>query len=377
MKLKMDSLIKQTNNLSVLIVDDMAKNIQLAAKFLTHEGYNLFFAQSGEAAMKQVNNRPFDLILLDVMMPVMDGFEVCRRIKENENTKNIPIIFLTARTDDEAIKKGFTFGGVDYITKPFNPVELIARVKTHIKLRLREKELNDLNATKDTLLSIISHDLKTPFFNIMALGELILSGFNEYDDAMKKELISNMVESSRISHNLLDNLLKWVRVQTGKIKHNPEEISLESSFNEVIQLLQTPLKSKDLIFTLDVPHDMIVCADVNMLQTIFRNLITNAIKYSHRGGKISVIVKRQEETAVIEVTDTGIGVSAEKKEKMFYPSTNSSTPGTENEPGSGFGLILVREFVEQNKGTISVESMPGEGTTFRFTLPVSCGKSDS
>lgn len=369
----MESEIKPANSLSVLIVDDMAKNIQLAAKFLTNEGYNLFFAQSGEAAMKQVNSRSFDLILLDVMMPMMDGFEVCRRIKENERTKNIPIIFLTARTDDDAIKKGFSLGGVDYITKPFNPVELIARVNTHIKLCLREKELNDLNTTKDTLLSIISHDLKTPFFNIMGLGELILSGYDEYDDTMKKELILNMVESSRISHNLLDNLLNWIRVQTGKIKYSPEQVSIDSPFNEVLDLLRPQLIKKEVGFTLNVPQNMVVCADVNMLQTIFRNLMTNAIKYTPRGGSISVNVKQQNVTAIVEITDTGVGISGDRLEKLFIPSGNSSTPGTEKEPGSGFGLILIKEFVELNKGKISVESEEGRGTTFRFTLPVTCG----
>ena len=176
---------------SILIVDDMPKNIQLVAKFLTDEGYNLFFAQSGVAALKQVNTRPFDLILLDVMMPGMDGFEVCEKIKEIPSAHNIPVIFLTAKTDDEAIARGFSLGGVDYITKPFNPVELVARVRTHLKLRQREKQLRDLNSTKDTLLSVISHDLKTPFFNIMGLGELLLKDYDGYDDPTKKEFKKN------------------------------------------------------------------------------------------------------------------------------------------------------------------------------------------
>jgi two-component system sensor histidine kinase/response regulator len=370
----METMLKPTSLLSVLIVDDMPKNIQLAAKFLTNEGYNLFFAQGGEAAMKQINSRSFDLILLDVMMPVMDGFETCRRIKENEKTRDIPIIFLTARTDDEAIKKGFAIGGVDYITKPFNPVELIARVKTHINLRIREKELNDLNSTKDTLLSIISHDLKTPFFNIMGLGELLLSGYNEYDDSMKKELISNMVESSRISHNLLDNLLNWIRVQTGRINSNPEEIEVRKIVQEVVELLKAQIQNKDIDLKIEISQETIVWADVNMLQTIIRNLVTNAIKYSKRGGKIIIYAQQQNNEAIIEVRDSGIGIPEEKRKKLFMPSANLSTPGTENELGSGFGLVLVREFVEQNKGTISIESREGEGATFRFTLPVATDK---
>jgi len=181
-ELKKIDLEQNSGKHSILIVDDVAKNIQLVAKFLTHEGYNLFFAQSGESAIKQIAARTFDLILLDIMMPGMDGFEVCRKIKNQDKSKDIPVIFLTAKTDDEVIVKGFDIGGVDYITKPFNPIELIARVKTHLQMRSRELELEELNNTKDTLLSVISHDLRTPFFNIMSIGELLLKNYKNYDE---------------------------------------------------------------------------------------------------------------------------------------------------------------------------------------------------
>jgi two-component system sensor histidine kinase/response regulator len=315
----------------------------------------------------------FDLILLDVMMPVMGGFEVCRKIKGSEKTKNIPIIFLTARTDDEAIEKGFALGGVDYITKHFSPVELIARVRTHIDLRKREKELLDLNNTKDMLLSIISHDLKTPFFNIMGLGDLLLKGFDEYDDAMKKELIGNMVESSRISHNLLDNLLNWIRVQTGKMKCSPQIVSLNKPVNEVYDLLETQLKNKNVNYRSEIGDDIQVFADINMLQTIIRNLLTNAIKYTPRGGTVIIKAEAVNNRVEVKVMDTGIGITADKLDNLFQPANILSTPGTEGEPGTGFGLILIKEFVEQNKGEIEVESRPGERTAFRFTLPATRG----
>jgi two-component system sensor histidine kinase/response regulator len=373
MKSKNEHKPKPTGGNSILIVDDMAKNIQLVAKFLTDQGYTLYFAQSGEVALKQINSRMFDLILLDVMMPVMGGFEVCRKIKGSEKTKNIPIIFLTARTDDEAIEKGFALGGVDYITKPFSPVELIARVRTHIDLRKREKELLDLNNTKDMLLSIISHDLKTPFFNIMGLGDLLLKGFDEYDDAMKKELIGNMVESSRISHNLLDNLLNWIRVQTGKMKCSPQIVSLNKPVNEVYDLLETQLKNKNVNYRSEIGDDIQVFADINMLQTIIRNLLTNAIKYTPRGGTVIIKAEAVNNRVEVKVMDTGIGITADKLDNLFQPANILSTPGTEGEPGTGFGLILIKEFVEQNKGEIEVESRPGERTAFRFTLPATRG----
>ena len=362
--------MKDTANVpAILIVDDVPRNIQLVAKFLTNEKYNLFFAQSGETALKQIGSRTFDLILLDVMMPGMDGFDVCREIKKNKVTEDIPVIFLTAKSDEEAITRGFSLGGVDYITKPFNPNELAARVKTHLQLRLREKELRNLNTTKDTLLSIISHDLRTPFFNIMGLGEMLLNDYNAYDDAMKKELITSIVDSSRASHILLDNLLGWTRIQTGKIIYNPENCDIETVVLNVFDFVASQARNKhvECVFTAD--DKAIVYADMNMLQTIIRNLVSNAIKFTPHGGRVEVRIGHDEKEVVVEVTDTGIGISPERLIEIFDPKELKSTPGTDNEPGTGFGLILTKEFIELNRGKIEAESVEGKGTTFRFNLP--------
>lgn len=354
---------------SILIVDDVAKNIQLVAKFLTKEGYNLYFAQSGEAALKQVEQNYFDLILLDIMMPEMDGFEVCRRIKENKKNHLVPIIFITAKTDDEAIKKSFSIGGVDYITKPFNPEELIARVRTHISLQSRERELRELNSTKDTILSIISHDLKTPFFNIMGLGEIMLNNYEGFSDAEKKELLTNMVDSARASHNLLDNLLNWIRMQTGKIAFMPIRSNINSLIKGTIELarFQATSKGVDLIYN-DI-SDVEVFTDEHMFNTILRNLMTNAIKYTNSGGKVEILAQEIDEIVKISVKDNGVGIPSEKIDKLFSYGNSVSTPGTNQELGSGFGLIITHDFVKKNKGELTVESEVGQGTTFSFTLP--------
>jgi two-component system sensor histidine kinase/response regulator len=361
--------IQNTNSFSILIVDDVAKNIQLVAKFLTKEGYNLFFAQSGEAALKQVEGRGFDLILLDIMMPEMGGFEVCRRLKKNVRTSQIPIIFLTAKTDDESISKGFEAGGVDYVTKPFNPSELLARVKTHIQLQQREKELRDLNNAKDTLFAIIGHDLKTPFFTIMGLADILLSNYNEYSDTERKELITFINESAKSSHILLDNLLNWTRMQTGTIKSEPVNLNIEQIIIENVKLLQSQAHTKEVSLNYSIDGEILVFADVNMLNTILRNLISNAIKFTPREGSVKINVTKDDHIAIIEVIDTGIGIPMNKLEKLLSGKESFSTLGTENESGTGLGLILTKGFVQLNNGTLNVESNEGQGTTFRFTLP--------
>ena len=359
-----------SKNPSILIVDDVPKNIQLVAKFLTDEGYNLFFAQSGEAALKQVNSRTFDLILLDIMMPEMDGYEVCSEIQKNPATQNIPIIFLTAKSDDEDIARGFSLGGVDYVTKPFNPVELLARVRTHIFLRQREKELQNLNTTKDTLLSIISHDLRTPFFNIIGLGELLLSNYDTYDDSMKKELISNIVDSSRASYNLLENLLSWTHIQTGKIMYNPDTIDLRVIVMEILDFVHGQAKNKEVDCIYTATDEYKVYADINMLKIIIRNLVTNAIKYTPRNGRVEVQAHKENDRVIIKVIDTGVGIPQTQLKDIFVSQKVKSTPGTENEPGTGFGLILTKEFIEMNQGKIKALSVVGKGTTFQFDLPL-------
>lgn len=359
----------RNENYSILIVDDVAKNIQLVAKFLTKEGYNLYFAQSGEAALKQVEQHDFDLILLDIMMPGMDGFEVCRKIKENKKNQMVPVIFITAKTDDEAIKKSFSLGGVDYITKPFNPEELLARVKTHISLQSREKELRDLNATKDTLLSIISHDLKTPFFNIMGLGEILLNSYNSFTDVEKKELLSDIIESARASHNLLDNLLSWIRMQTGRIAFQPCKCNLNMLIKGTIGLVQIQANNKEVELKYNDVPDLDVFADENMFNTILRNLLSNAIKYTAKGGTVEIITEGIDDMVKISVKDNGVGIPQEKIEKLFSYGNSVSTPGTNQEMGSGFGLIITNDFVTMNKGKLTVESEVGMGTTISFTLP--------
>jgi two-component system, sensor histidine kinase and response regulator len=361
---------QESDSYSILIVDDVAKNIQLVAKFLTKEGYNLYFAQSGEAALKQIEGRVFDLILLDIMMPKMDGFEVCRRIKSNSKTQQVPIIFLTAKTDDDSISKGFDAGGVDYVTKPFNPSELLARVKTHIRLQQREKDLRELNNAKNTLFSIIGHDLKTPFFTIMGLADILLTNYDEYPDSERKELISFINESAKASHILLDNLLSWTRMQTGTIKSEPVCIDIEQIVNENLALLQSQAITKEVELKAIIEGEISVFADLNMLNTILRNLINNAIKFTPRLGSVRIEVSKNETHAIISVVDTGIGIPSEKLERLLSDKKPASTLGTENESGTGLGLVLTKGFVQLNNGTIQVESIAGMGTTFRFTLPL-------
>jgi len=232
-----------------------------------------------------------------------------------------------------------------------------------------ESKLKDLNATKDKFFSIIAHDLKGPFNGIMGLSEILK------DDARNLELseiidFAKMIHSSALqSHQLLDQLLSWARIQEGKISFNPVPNLLHSMVSEVILLFLDVAERKKIMIVNQVPIQMIVVADTAMLKTILRNLISNALKFTNANGEVKIKAKTGDSGVEIEVEDNGGGINAVDIHKLFKVDVSFSRPGTENERGTGLGLILCKEFVEKHGGHISAESKHGEGSQFKFTLP--------
>lgn len=232
-------------------------------------------------------------------------------------------------------------------------------------------ELNQLNATKDKFFSIIAHDLRNPFITILGFSELMLSDFGDLTDDEKIYYINEMHRSAEISHNLLQNLLQWSRSQTGKIEFKPDRISLLESVSENIELLLHAALKKQIQLTADIDRGIFVKADEDMLNTVLRNLITNAIKFTQKGGMVSVSSEIKENLVEVMVKDTGVGMDENTRKKLFRLDETQSTAGTDNEAGTGLGLVLSKEFVERHGGQIKVESELGKGSKFIFTLPVS------
>ncbi len=369
----MDDTNKKFN---ILIVDDASKNIQVVANILKQEGYQMAFARNGKTALSRAETMPFDLILLDIMMPEMDGYEACERLKKNPETKDIPVIFLTAKTDKESVLKGFGLGAVDYVTKPFNAAELLARVKTHLELKLAKEDLRnsrdqlqELNATKDKFFSIIAHDLRNPFNALISGSDMLVHYFEELEQEQIKEFIEEINLASRQAFNLLGNLLEWARSQTGRILYSPEKISMDEIVQKNKDLLEQNAKEKNIHLANDVEPDTFVYADKDMIATVIRNLMTNALKYTPYGGKVTITSKNAGDFTETWISDTGAGIGKEDMDKLFRIDTKYSTLGTANERGTGLGLILCKEFVKGNHGKIWVKSEVGKGSDFKFTLP--------
>jgi two-component system sensor histidine kinase/response regulator len=359
----------------ILIVDDNTHNLQVLGSILRKNNCSPALAHHGMGALDFVKKKRPDLILLDIMMPEMDGFEVCRKLKQDAATCEIPIIFLSARSEKEDIVKGLELGAVDYVTKPFNFKELITRVQTHLELKAAKEALNQkieelkqVNASKDKFFSIIAHDLINPFNSLIGLLELLTYQNEQLSEDDKDKFIQIILNSSKKSYNLLKNLLEWSRTQTGRIKVNPVKFNLKEVVDKNIELLEHQIETKN-ISLFSYIETCSVFTDEQMFDTVIRNLLSNAIKFTPANGSVSILSKTGEKDIEISISDTGVGIKKEDIDKLFRIDVTYTTEGTEKENGSGLGLILCKEFVEKNGGSIWVESQEGKGSIFRISLP--------
>ncbi len=360
----------KARDFKILIVDDIPANIQVLGNVLRKQGYEVAFTDNGPDAIEKSRTFCYDLILLDIMMPQMDGFEVCRILKNDETTKNIPVIFLTAKSDADSLLKGFELGAVDYLTKPFKAAELLARVQTHLNLKYTTEALKKSNAMKDKMFQIIGHDLRGPVGNFGSALDVLINNVENIDKQTLNETLIELRNSAERSYELLQNLLKWARAQNKTIDFRPENVNLSTIISENIELLRPTADYKHIRFQTDIEENLEVFADINMLNTILRNLLSNAIKFSEKGSNVYINTASHECTTRVSVRDEGIGISSENRKKLFKPYTYFSTYGTHNEKGTGIGLNLVKDFVEHNGGKLSIESEEGRGSEFIFTLPL-------
>ncbi len=354
---------------TILIVDDVPKNIQLVANILTQEGFHIQFSTDGKEVFDLIKNRDFDLILLDIMMPKMDGYEVCEQLKKNEYSKDIPIIFLTAKSGVNDITKGFFLGAVDYITKPFNIAELISRVKTHVELKKKTQELKEANLAKDKFFSIIAHDLKNPFSAIMSIQSLLKEEAKKSQNEQIMKYLDVLEPATKNAYNLLENLLEWSRLQNKTKKPQKSNHSVQELIYVSIFSLNEMLKQKEIDLVYDLNENTEIFIDINMIGSVMRNLVSNAIKFTHRKGKIVIKTEKENNFVKISISDNGIGISEKRIKSLFVIGEHVSSIGTEKELGTGLGLILCKEFIEKNSGKIWVESVEEQGSTFYFTVP--------
>jgi signal transduction histidine kinase len=363
--------MKKTSNIpDILIVDDTPANLKVLGDILKGFEYKVRPAPSGILALQAAEKEKPDIILLDIMMPEMDGYEVCRRLKANDALREIPVIFISALNDTNDIVKALQSGGVDYITKPFKAEEINARISVHLKISDQSKELVKLNADKDRFIAILAHDLKSPFNSILGFMELLSLNIYKYDIAKIEEQLKIINSSAHSVYNLIEDLLIWTRSQAGKLPFKPQKLNLSELCLQIEESYKVNTMLKDIMVNQLVEPDIIVYADIDMLKTILRNLFSNAIKFSNPGGQIDLFAEQKTSNIQISVRDYGTGIPPKILSKLFDLAHTQSIPGTLNETGTGLGLMLCKDFIEIHGGEIQVESQEGEGSTFTIKLPL-------
>ena len=361
----------------ILIVDDVVSNVLLLKILLTNEKFQVCTASNGNMCIEMAKSEHPDLILLDVMMPDLNGFDTAVILKKDPETLDIPIIFLTALNNPNDLVKGFQVGANDFLTKPFNKEELVMRVMHQIQLvaakRIIIKQNEELKRTisnRDKMYSVIAHDLRSPMASIRMVLNLAVNVVSP--ETVGDEIFGLLDKANRESeetHDLLDNLLKWTKSQTGRLNVVYQDVDLDDIVPGVVDIFSmiAEMKKIDLKY-LPAAEKLTVHGDNDMIKTIIRNLLSNAIKFTPEGKGVEVFYTREGDFARISVRDHGVGIDPERVGSIFH--TGETTYGTGGEEGSGLGLQLCQDFARKNGGDAQVESTLGEGSTFSFTIPL-------
>lgn len=356
----------------ILMVDDGPENIQLLGRLLQAQGFALAAAASGTEALAFLQRKRPDLILLDVMMPMMDGFEVCRRLRQMPGMERVPVLFLSARSDQESINKGLELGGDDYVTKPFHTRELVARVRHHIE---RDQALRALAAKEQEhteLLHVLSHDLANPLGTIVSFAELI-----EQDAGLSHDLVPKINRLAQGGLELIDLIRRMRYLDEKGIQL--EAIDLKEVVAELADSYRMQLEDKQVRLEVSGLEEslMVTAEPSSLLHSVLGNLLTNAIKFSHPGGVIHIEASRPAGGPQLLVVDQGVGMSEKLLGDLFDMTKRTSRQGTAGEMGTGFGMPLVKKFMEAYDGSLKVTSRPqeecpedhGTAAQLRFCVP--------
>jgi len=361
---------KQT---TIMVVDDAPANLKLLEEMLRKHAYRVLTFPGGELALKAAAKSPPDLILLDINMPQMNGFEVCKRLKADESLKEIPVIFISALTETMDKLKAFAAGGVDYVTKPFQFEEVQARVETHMELRRQKRELKaaydrlrELESLRDTLVHMIVHDMRTPL--MVVSNYLQMAGMQKLPE-QAADYITRAADATGALVEMVSSLLDVSKMEAGQMTMQLTAVDLRDLLKEALGKVES-LKGQRAL-TLVVPDQavMLTC-DAGLILRVIQNLLGNALKFTDRErGTIEVRVEPGKDTLRVTVTDNGPGIPEDYHAKIFEKFGQVASWEQGRKYSTGLGLTFCKMAVETHGGRIGVDSEVGEGSTFWFELP--------
>ncbi|WP_070969619.1 response regulator [Vibrio sonorensis] len=375
---------------TVLVVDDNTNNLNVTQSMLRSVGFKVRVALNGEAAIQSTLASPPDLILMDIHMPVMNGYDACEKLKQLEETREIPIIFATALNEDFNKVKGFGLGAVDYVTKPLSMEELIARISVHIslakknrELELAKKEAELANVAKSSFLAAMSHEIRTPMNGVVGIIDILTQSELTPD---QQQLISTAKNCSLALLQIIDDVLDFSKIESGELKTEIIALELGSLIEMVAEALSVALKEKKLTLQccIEPSTPRVIYSDPVRIRQILINLVGNAIKFTtsenHQIGNIIIrshtATQQNSQHVIIEVEDTGVGMSKDFTQNLFEPFIQEDISTHRKYGGTGLGLSICKQLSELLGGAIQCQSTLGVGSLFTVSLPLNRQKSD-
>jgi len=375
---------------TVLVVDDIAANRNLLRETLEPKGYEVLLASNGEVALKVVDRSRPDVILMDVNMPDMDGYEACRRIKANADLAEIPVIFITANDDPESLVKGFQVGGVDYIAKPFKEKEVLMRVDTHVKIhtltrqlsekntelesevtrrKLAEEKANEANEAKSRFLSFISHEMRSPLNAVIGFAEELVDALGEDARPAQRDDAESILRSGRHLLGLINNLLDLSKIEAGRMPLHLEDFDPRKLVEELGRDVEPLIRKRNNRLRVAGGSGVdSVHADATKIKQVLLNLISNAAKFTEN-GEIAVELGGGSQVVTITVTDSGIGMSPDEQARLFEAYSQANRETSRKYGGTGLGLAISRRYCRLMGGDLTATSEPGSGSAFTLSFP--------
>jgi signal transduction histidine kinase len=366
---------------SILVVEDQADIRSIVLKYLENEGYVRFEAKDGFEALQIFAGNEIHLVLLDIMMPGIDGFETCRRLKSAYGDKCAPVIFITAKNDTDDVVAGLAAGGVDYLPKPFNAKEVLARIRTHLQNQLLVAEqqrlvdqLSRANAAKNRFLGMAAHDLRNPLASIRGLSDFLRDGMLGPMTPKQTDIVTTIRDASQQMLEMVNDLLDVATIEAGELKLVVTEVDLVELSGKSVALANIEAaKKKTRIELKTTLPQLTLQADPAKMRQVIDNLLSNAVKYSPPGSTVTIAVDRDAArgTCGFCVRDEGPGIPANERDKLFKDFGRLSVLPTGGEKSTGLGLAICRKIVEAHKGTVEAQNLPNRGCEFRVILPES------
>jgi signal transduction histidine kinase len=371
-----------TDQVTIMIVDDMPANLTLLREILQGQGYRILAFPRGAMALKAAQDYSPDLILLDINMPEMDGFEVCRHLKESPSLQKIPVLFISANDTIGDKMKAFAMGGVDYVTKPFQVDEVKARVETHLRLRQQQiqlevqaqqlkqnfEQLRDLEELRDKLIHLMVHDMRSPLTGIMGFADMLKSELNENGQKDLGDMANEILISSFRLHEMISTLLDINRLEAKAMPLALQPDDLRTIASQALRSLSGMAREITLIFTPPATEVSVFC-DVSITRRIIENLLGNALKYAGSHGTVGLSIESREGKCLVHVSDSGPGIPEAFQKRIFEKFAQVDARQDNVRRSTGLGLTFCKMAVEAQGGEIGVTSETGRGSKFWFSLP--------